>query len=77
MRAVRLIEEEAAMHSSYLSTEYGRGYIDETVEALSLAWPYYILPIPKITLDGVFIRYLAITLQEESHEKLYKLVKGL
>lgn len=75
VRAAQTIGEESALLSMMLSDNFGAGYMEKVIEVLSISWPYYLLEVPKITIDCVYVKYFGIVLEDSSHEKIYKQIK--
>ena len=79
LQAVQVIESDSSIMACHLINEYGKCYMEHMSSSLAHSWPHRRFPrfntINITAHDCAFINYLAIILEEESTEKLYKHVK--
>jgi DNA-directed RNA polymerase subunit L len=74
IKAAEIIKTESSNYAYQLVANFGNGYIEETIEALTVIYPIHLVGKIKVSNDSKFIHYIAIILEGVSIEGIYKQV---
>ncbi len=72
LEIAQMIAEEAELTAMDLAKNYGNSYFEWFLDGMVTAYP--VGEKISVSTDSKFIKFIAIVLQEESLEKIYKLV---
>lgn len=71
-KSAAIIRDEASFLAQDLRVNFGAGYMEKVIDALSVAWPSSIARPEINSASSKFVTYIAIIMEEESLDKIYK-----